>query len=100
MVKQAKLHDHYRWPLLAILLTPNFGVWASVIGRESMFVGLLGFLHGRRARLLAQARGFTGALLAVFCMAGMTFIRAPYGIGMALFFLMFLALPIRTAGCA
>jgi len=89
MIKRARLHDHYRWPLLAILLTPNFGVWASVIGRESLFVGLLGFFVGA---VLGYWRrpGFLNALLALICLAGMIFIRAPYGIGLSLFFLMFL----------
>jgi hypothetical protein len=89
MIKRARLHDHYRWPLLAILLTPNFGVWASVIGRESLFVGLLGFFVGA---VLGYWRrpGFLNALLALVCLAGMIFIRAPYGIGLSLFFLMFL----------
>ena len=35
MIKRARLHDDYRWPLLAIVLTPNFGVWASAIGAVS-----------------------------------------------------------------
>lgn len=90
MVKQAKLHDQYRWPVLAILLTPNFGVWSSVIGRESLFVGLLGLFMGA---VLAYWRNpvFHRGLLALLCVAGMTFIRAPYGIGTGLFFMMFLA---------
>ena len=46
MIKQARVHGPYRWPLLAILLIPNFGVWSAVIGRESLFVGLLGFFLG------------------------------------------------------
>jgi len=90
LVKHARLHDQYRWPLLAILFTPNFGVWASVIGRESMFVGLLGFFLGA---VLGYWRrpAFHRTLLALLCVGGMIFIRAPYGAGMALFFVMFMA---------
>lgn len=90
MVRNARVHDHYRWPLLAILLTPNFGVWASVIGRESLFVGMLGLFLGA---VLAYWRkpAFHRALLAMLCIGGMSFIRTPYGLGLGLFFLMFLA---------
>lgn len=89
MVKNARLHDSYRWPLLMILLMPNFGVWASVIGRESVFVGFLGFFMGA---VLGYWRrpAFHRAMLAIACIGGMTFIRSPYGAGMAIFFLMFL----------
>jgi hypothetical protein len=89
LIKHARLHDRYRWPLLAILLIPNFGVWASVIGRESIFVGLVGFFMG--AVLSYCRRPALGqGLLALLCVAGMTFMRAPYGIGMAIFLLLFL----------
>jgi hypothetical protein len=90
MVRNAKVHDQYRWPLLAILLTPNFGVWASVIGRESLFVGMLGFFLGA---VLAYWRkpAFHRALFAIAWVGGMTFIRPPYGLGLALFFVMLLA---------
>jgi hypothetical protein len=90
LIRHARLHGRYRWPLLAILLTPNFGVWASVIGRESLFVGLLGFFMGA---VLSYCRkpSFLQALVALACIGGTTFIRAPYGIGLALFFVMFLA---------
>lgn len=89
LVAHARLHGRYRWPFLAIVLMPNFGIWASVVGRESIFVGLLGFFLG--AVLNYHRRpGLPVALLALACVAGMTFIRSPYGIGMALFLLMFL----------
>ncbi|HJW46369.1 MAG TPA: hypothetical protein VJ484_07750 [Lysobacter sp.] len=89
MIKQARVHGPYRWPLLAILLIPNFGVWAAVIGRESLFVGMLGFFLGA---VLSYWRrpAFRQWLLALLCIGGMSFIRAPYGLGTALFFLMFL----------
>lgn len=89
LIHQAGLHGRYRWPLLMILLVPNFGIWASVAGRESLFIALLGFFLGavlgyyHRPRLLHL-------LLAVVCVAGMIFIRAPYGLGFALFLTMFL----------
>ncbi len=89
LITQAKVHDRYRWPLLAILLLPNFGVWASVIGRESLFIGLLGFFMGAVVGYLLK-RGFHRLLLALVCVAGMTFIRAPFGMGAGLFLLMFL----------
>lgn len=89
MVRHARLHGRYRWPLIAILLLPNFGVWASVVGRESLFVGLLGFMLGAVLSYYRRPR-FAVALLALACVAGMTFIRAPYGLGTALFLLMFL----------
>lgn len=90
MVRNARVHDEYRWPLLAILLTPNFGVWASVIGRESLFVGMLGLFLGA---VLSYWRkpAFHRALFAIACIGGMSFIRTPYGLGLALFFVMFLA---------
>jgi hypothetical protein len=83
------LHGRYRWPFLAIVLMPNFGVWASVVGRESIFVGLLGFFLGAVLNYYRRPR-FHLALLALICVAGMAFIRSPYGIGTALFLLMFL----------
>jgi hypothetical protein len=90
LVSQARLHDRYRWPLLLILLTPNFGVWASVIGRESLFTACLGFFMGA---VLSYWRrpALHRALFAMLCIGGMAFIRAPYGAGLALFFVMFLA---------
>ncbi|HVQ32302.1 MAG TPA: hypothetical protein VMS49_00025 [Lysobacter sp.] len=87
MVGQARLHGPYRWPLLAILLVPSFGVWASVVGRESLYIGLLGFFMGALVGYF-RARGFGRWLLALLCVAGMVFIRAPFGGAMALFFLM------------
>ncbi|MFL6591315.1 MAG: hypothetical protein ACJ8GK_01240 [Luteimonas sp.] len=88
-IQRARLHGRYRWPVLAILLTPNFGVWTSVIGRESLFVGMLGLFMGA---VLGYRRrpGMLNFMLAVLCLAGMVFIRAPYGIGLSLFFMMFL----------
>ena len=89
MIKNARLHDNYRWPLLMILFMPNFGVWASVIGRESVFVGFLGLFMGA---VLGYWRkpAFHRVLLALVGIAAMTFIRSPYGAGMAIFFLMVL----------
>jgi hypothetical protein len=89
LVKQARVHGRYRWALLAILLCPNFGVWASVIGREALFIGLLGFFMGAVIGYYTE-RGFGRLLLALACVGGMVFIRSPYGIGTALFLLMFL----------
>lgn len=89
MVHQAKVHGRYRWPLLLVLLLPNFGVWASVIGRESLFIGLLGFFMGAVIGFFLR-RGLLRLLLALACVAGMAFIRTPYGVGMGLFLLMFL----------
>lgn len=89
LARQARVHDRYRWPLLAIVLLPNFGVWASVIGRESLFVGLLGLFMG--ATIGYQARGgLLKLLLAVICVGGMTLIRSPFGFATGLFLLMFL----------
>lgn len=89
LVRQAGVHGRYRWPLLAILLNPNFGVWASVTGRESVFVGMLGLFMGA---VLAYYRrpGALHLILALATVSGMTFIRGPYGLGLALFLLMFL----------
>jgi hypothetical protein len=89
LARQAHVRGKYRWPLLAIVLLPNFGVWASVIGRESLFVGLLGLFMG--ATIGYQARGgLLKLLLAIVCVAGMTLIRSPFGFAMGLFLLMFL----------
>ena len=87
LVGQARLHGPYRWPLLAILLVPSFGVWASVVGREALYIGLLGFFMGATIGYFRK-RGFWKMMLALFCVAGMVFIRAPFGAAMALFFLM------------
>jgi hypothetical protein len=90
LAKQAGVQGRYRWPLLAILLNPNFGVWASVTGREPIFVCLLAFFMGA---VLAYYRkpGFLHAIVALVTVFGMTFIRLPYGLGLSLFLLMFLA---------
>lgn len=90
LASQADVRGRYRWPLLAILLTPNFGVWASVVGRESLFVGLLGFFLGAVIGYYRKP-ALHRVLLALVCLAGMIFIRGPYGIGLALFFVIFLA---------
>lgn len=89
MARHARLHGKYRWPLLAILLVPNFGVWASVVGRESLFIGVLGFFLGAVLSYYRKPR-LRMVLFAIGCVAAMTFIRAPYGLGTALFLLMFL----------
>ncbi len=88
---QARLHGSYRWPLLALLLVPSFGVWASVVGRESLYIGLLGFFLGAVIGRLRQ-RGFLKGLLALICVAGMVFIRSPFGMAMVVFYLMSLML--------
>jgi hypothetical protein len=87
LVGQARLHGSYRWPLLAILLVPSFGVWASVVGRESLYIGLLGYFMGAIIGYF-RARSFVKLVFALLCVAGMIFIRAPFGGAMALFFLM------------
>ena len=89
MVTQSRVSGRYRWPLLAVLLLPNFGVWSSVIGRESLFVGLLGYFMGAVIGY-CRTRGLLRLVLALACLAGMLFIRTAYGAGLALFFLMFL----------
>lgn len=89
LIAQGDIRGRYRWPLLAILLNPNFGVWASVTGRESLFVGLLAFFMGA---VLGNYRrgGLAQVALALVCVAGMVYIRAPFGAGVALFFLVYL----------
>ena len=87
MASQARAHDRYRWPLLALLLAPGFGVWASVVGRESLYIGLLGFFLGAVIGNY-RARNILRFLLAAFCLTGMVFIRAPFGLAMVLFFVM------------
>lgn len=89
LVRQARVQGRFRWPLLVILLLPNFGVWTSVIGREALFIGLLGFFMGAVIGYFMQ-RGVLRLLLALACVAGMIFIRAPFGFGTALFLFMFL----------
>lgn len=89
LLHHAGLHGRYRWPILMILLVPNFGVWASVAGRESLFITLLGFFLGAVLAYYRRPR-LGSVLLALFCVAGMIFIRAPYGLGIALFLVMFL----------
>ena len=89
LIHHAGLRGRYRWPLLMILLVPNFGIWASVAGRESLFIALLGFFLGAVLGYYHRP-GLRHLLLALICMAGMIFIRAPYGLGFALFLAMFL----------
>jgi hypothetical protein len=89
LIGQARPRGRRLWPLMSILLIPNFGVWASVAGRESLFVGLLGFFLGAVLKYYHRPR-FHLVLLALVCVAGMVFIRAPYGIGFVLFLVMFL----------
>lgn len=88
---QARLHGSYRWPLLVLLLIPSFGVWASVVGRESLYIGLLGFFLGAVIGRLRQ-RGFLKGLLALACLVGMVFIRSPFGLAMVVFYVMSLML--------
>jgi hypothetical protein len=94
MVKQGRVHGRYRWPLLAVMITPNFGVWASVVGREALFVSLLGFFMGAVLGYYRRRRIWFIAI-ALLCLAGMTFIRSAYGIGIGLFFIMFVIYTLR-----
>ncbi|MUV15132.1 hypothetical protein [Noviluteimonas gilva] len=87
LVGQARLHGPYRWPLLAILLIPSFGVWASVVGRESLYIGLLGYFMGAAVGYYRKP-SWGKWWFAVLCVAGLMFIRAPFGGAMGLFFLM------------
>ena len=87
LVGQARLHGPYRWPLLAILLIPSFGVWASVVGRESLYIGLLGYFMGAAVGYYRKP-SWSKWWFAVICVAGLVFIRAPFGGAMGLFFLM------------
>lgn len=89
LLKQSDIRGRARWPVLVLILNPNFGIWTSVTGRESLFVGLLGYFMGA---VLGQARrGGSGyVLLAASCLAGMIYIRAPFGIGVSLFYLIHL----------
>ena len=89
LFKQGDIRGRARWPVLAVILNPNFGIWTSVTGRESLFVGLLAYFMGA---VLGQARrgGSDYVLLAASCLAGMVYIRAPFGIGIALFYLIHL----------
>ncbi len=89
MLHQADLRGRYRWPILVILLVPNFGVWASIAGRESLFIALLGFFLGAVLAYYRDPRP-RSVLLALGCAGGMIFIRGPYGLGMALFLGLFL----------
>ncbi len=86
----AQLRGRQRWPLLLILLNPNFGVWASVTGRESLFVGLLGFFMGAVLGHYRRGRGVGAMLMAALSVAGMVYLRAPFGLGVALFFVVYL----------
>lgn len=88
-VSKSSLHGRYRWPLIVLLLMPNFGVWSSVIGREALFTGLAGFLMGAMAAYYRNG-GARRVLLALLCVAGMVFIRAPFGAGAGILLLMFL----------
>lgn len=89
LVAQAWAHGRHRRPLLLLLLIPNFGVWTSVIGREALFTGLLGFFLGALCGYYRK-RGAHRILLALVCVAGMIFLRAPFGIAVALLLVMYL----------
>jgi hypothetical protein len=90
LVESAKVHGRYRWILCLILLNPNFGIWAAVVGRESVFVGFLGFFMGSVVGLTG-GRSCSRAFILVVSAAGMVFIRDAYGVGMVLFMLVFAA---------
>src|SRR5688500_2238038 len=64
LVGQARVHGQYRLPLLAILLVPSFGVWAAVVGREALYIGLLGYFMGAMVGYF-RARGFLRLMLAM-----------------------------------
>lgn len=89
MVKHGQVHGRHRWPLLAIMLNPNFGVWSSVVGREALFVCMLGFFMGSVLGYYQNRRAYF-LIIALLCLAGMTFIRSAYGLGMGIFFIMFI----------
>jgi hypothetical protein len=55
-----------------------------------MFVAMLGLFLGAVIGYWRKP-AFHRAVLAMLCIGGMAFIRTPYGLGMALFFVMFLA---------
>lgn len=87
LVHQSRLHDRFRWPLILLLLVPSFGVWASVVGRESLYIGLLGFFLGAVIGNY-RSRSLLRFLVVAVCLAGMIFIRAPFGLAMLLFYVM------------
>lgn len=89
LLKQGDIRGRARWPVLALLVNPNFGVWTSVTGRESLFVGLLGFFMGAVLGHYRQGGGGR-VLLAALCAIGMIYVRAPFGAGIALFYLVYL----------
>jgi hypothetical protein len=90
LVKNAKIHGRYRWILCLIVLNPNFGIWATVVGRESVFVGFLGYFMGSVVGL-DEGRSVGKAFMMIVSAAGMVFIRDAYGVGMVLFMLVFAA---------
>jgi len=89
-VAKSDLHGRHRWPLLVLLMVPNFGVWTSVIGREALFAGFLGFFTGALAAYLRRGRGPHLLLLALVCVGGMMFIRTPFGAAVGLLLVVFL----------
>lgn len=89
IISQGRPHGRALWLLLAMMVMPNFGVWASVIGRESLFVGLLAYTMGATLGYYRK-RGLHRLVIAFIGVAGMIFIRAPYGAGMLLFVCMFI----------
>lgn len=91
MVWQANAHGRHRWPLLVLLLLPNFGVWTAVIGREALFTGLLGLFLGALIGYYRRG-GLYRILLALLCVGGMVFLRGPFGMGAGLLLLGFLVI--------
>lgn len=72
-----------------VMLSPNFGVWSSVVGREALFIGFLGYSLG------ALLRHYNTGKLRYLCIAFATFLplvflRSAYGASLGVFYLGYL----------
>lgn len=90
-----------RWSLLAVLLSPGFGVWSSVVGREALFIGCLGYCIGAMLRHYRTGKCRFLALGIAMVMP-LIFFRSVYGASIALFCCIYVALlfPSKVHVCS
>lgn len=84
-----KLSQFERILALTLIASPAFGVWSSIVGKEALAVGALGFLLGALIKgritpsLIDFGVGFSGLIL-------FDFIRPQYGVFVSVFTLLWL----------
>jgi hypothetical protein len=80
------------WSWWAVVGNPNFGTWSAIVGREAVFVGLVGYCLGACLRGAGKPWGLH-ACVALGCAAAALFIREAFGAAVMLFVLASIILP-------